>query len=200
MLFAITLLSLASAPAQAISPPPNAFPRPAQPSNNPGTWVTMGDYPAAALRAELTGTVRFRVAVDAQGRVSDCVIVESAGAPVLDEVTCSTVLARARFTPALDHLGKPTTGTYQNSVRWVIPRNVPRLGPNPGEAVMSMVVNEDGTMSDCRIEKASDGIPMGTVGPMPCRASKMLPYRDGAGNPVKRRVVTTVRIDVVPVD
>jgi protein TonB len=31
-------------------------------------------------------------------------------------------MRRARFNPALDEDGKPTTGSYSNAIRWVIPR------------------------------------------------------------------------------
>ncbi|WP_310533368.1 energy transducer TonB [Novosphingobium sp.] len=160
----------------------------------------MSDYPASALRERITGTVRFRAIVDTVGRVSECIIVQSAGSPALDEATCRLVRERARFTPALNTRGKPVQGTYQNAVRWVIPSDVPRAGPNPGEAVMSMLVNEDGTMSDCRIEKSSEDMPGGVAGARQCGVRKMLPYRDQSGNPIKRRVVTTIRVDVVPVD
>ena len=181
-------------------PVPKGLPRPAWPNASPATWVTMADYPAAALRSEISGVSRFQATIDTTGRVSDCAIVESSGSAILDQAACRAVMARAQFVPALDRRGKPTTGTYQNAIRWVIPREVPRIGPTPGETVMSMTVNEDGTVSDCLIEKVAEGIAVNPAGPQVCAPRKMLPYRDGAGNPVKRRVVTTFRVDVLPVD
>lgn len=174
--------------------------QPAIPAGNPGSWVTTEDYPAEALRNEWQGVVRFKLDVNAQGRVSQCTVTQSSGTDILDAKACSLISERAVFTPARDKRGRAVAGTYANAVRWTIPDDQSRGGPQPGEAVMSMVVNEDGSMTDCRIEKASEGLPVGAVGPKPCRSGVMLPYRDGAGNPVKRRVVTTIRVDVVPVD
>ena len=40
----------------------------------------------------------------------------------LDDATCKLVTRRARFKPATDGEGNPTTGSYSNAVRWQIPR------------------------------------------------------------------------------
>ncbi|MET0180194.1 MAG: energy transducer TonB [Novosphingobium sp.] len=106
-------------------PPPPAAPKfqpkGAAPKGNPGNWATTDDYPARALREERAGTTRFRVTVGPDGKVTDCQITGSSGHPDLDEATCKNVTRRARFTPATDGEGKPTSGSYSNAVRWVIP-------------------------------------------------------------------------------
>ena len=108
-------------PAPAAPPPPRIQPKNAQPKGNPGNWATTNDYPSRALREEREGVTSFRVTVSAEGRVSSCEITSSSGSPDLDEATCSNVTRRARFNPATDGEGQPTTGSYNGRIRWVIP-------------------------------------------------------------------------------
>jgi len=100
---------------------PRVTPKGAVPRGNPGTWATTNDYPSRALREERAGTTGFKVSVGPDGRVTDCQITSSSGHADLDEATCANVRRRARFTPATDGEGQPTSGTYSNRVRWVIP-------------------------------------------------------------------------------
>lgn len=113
---------LAPPPVAAPPPPPAGPTKGAVPKGNPGNWATTNDYPSRALREEREGTTGFRVTVGPDGRVTDCQITSSSGHPDLDEATCSNVRRRARFTPALSG-GQPTTGSYSNRVRWVIPKD-----------------------------------------------------------------------------
>ena len=104
-------------------PPPPVAKRPNPiPKGNPGNWANTNDYPSRALQQEREGTTGFRVTVGANGRVTDCQIASSSGHPDLDTATCTNVTRRARFDPALDGNGQPTTGTYSNRVRWQIPK------------------------------------------------------------------------------
>lgn len=112
------------APVAAPPPPPPKFtPKAPVPRGNPGSWATTNDYPTRALREEREGTTGFRVTVGADGRVTDCQVTSSSGSPDLDEAACANVRRRARFNPATDGEGNPTTGTYSNRVRWVIPKD-----------------------------------------------------------------------------
>ena len=110
-------------PAPVAPPPPRFQPKQPVPKGNPGNWATTNDYPSAALREERQGTTRFRVNVGADGKVVDCTVTGSSGSPDLDATACAKIRARARFQPATDGEGQPTTGTYSNSVRWVIPKD-----------------------------------------------------------------------------
>lgn len=103
-------------------PPPSAPPKAATPRGNPGNWATTNDYPSRALREEREGTTGFRVTIGPDGRVTDCQITSSSGHADLDQATCDNVRRRARFNPATEN-GQPTTGTYSNRVRWVIPND-----------------------------------------------------------------------------
>jgi periplasmic protein TonB len=109
-------------PAPAAPPPPRFTPKGASPKGNPASWATTDDYPARALREEREGVTRFSVTVGPDGRVQSCTVTASSGTPELDEAACRTIQRRARFNPATDGEGKPTTGTYSNSVRWQIPK------------------------------------------------------------------------------
>ena len=102
-------------------PPPRIQPKGAQPKGNPASWATTNDYPTRALREERAGTTGFRVSVGPDGKVTSCSVTSSSGSPDLDEATCSNVTRRARFAPATDGEGNPTTGSYSNRIRWVIP-------------------------------------------------------------------------------
>lgn len=106
------------------SDPPMRFdPRSARPRGDVARWVTTDDYPTADIRAGHTGTVRFRLAIDSSGRVNDCAIVESSGFPGLDAATCRNVTKRARFDAAADGTGAQVAGSYNGTIRWVIPRD-----------------------------------------------------------------------------
>jgi protein TonB len=111
------------APSAPPPPPPPVAKRPNPlPKGNPGNWANTNDYPSRALQQEREGTTGFRVTVGANGRVTDCQITSSSGHSDLDQATCSNVTRRARFDPALDGNGNPTTGSYSNRVRWQIPK------------------------------------------------------------------------------
>ncbi|MEO5586448.1 MAG: TonB family protein [Novosphingobium sp.] len=110
-------------PPPAAPPPPRFSPKGATPKGNPGSWATTNDYPSRALREERAGVTGFRVSVSADGRAADCSITSSSGSPDLDEATCANVTRRARFNPAMDGEGKPTSGSYSGRIRWVIPKD-----------------------------------------------------------------------------
>jgi periplasmic protein TonB len=124
---AITLVPRAAPPAPAAPPPPPPPPPVAQrpkpvPKGNPSNWASTNDYPSRALQQEREGVTGFSVTVGPNGRVTNCTISSSSGHPDLDQATCTNVTRRARFDPALDSNGNPTTGTYSNRIRWQIPK------------------------------------------------------------------------------
>ena len=114
-------LAPVAAPPAPAPPPPRIQPKKAVPKGSPANWATTNDYPTRALREERAGTTGFRVSVGPDGRVTSCSVTSSSGSPDLDEATCSNVTRRARFTPATDGEGNPTTDSYTNRIRWVIP-------------------------------------------------------------------------------
>lgn len=146
LLLALSMLAGAhSAFAKARAPVPVA----AKPLGSPGDWIGSGDYPATALRLDMTGATVFRLAVDATGKPRRCDIVESSGFDVLDTATCQRLMANARFTPSRDRAGRPTEGTYSNRVRWVMPLGG-RLPVSERFASMLLSIDQTGNVTSCR--------------------------------------------------
>ncbi|MDT9014132.1 MAG: hypothetical protein RL671_539 [Pseudomonadota bacterium] len=111
------------APPAPVPAAPRVQPKQPSPKGNPANWATTNDYPTRALREEREGTTGFRVTVGPDGRVTGCSVTSSSGSPDLDDATCANVTRRARFNPATDGEGQPTSGSYSNRVRWVIPKD-----------------------------------------------------------------------------
>lgn len=113
------------------SPPPAPAPAPVVVPGTPARplnqmmWVTPDDYPTTALRREAEGLVRVRLVIDRAGLPNDCILVASSSHEDLDTATCTLLRQRARFSPALDGDGRPTTGTVIVPVRWDIPDDLP---------------------------------------------------------------------------
>ncbi|MGQ0559962.1 MAG: TonB family protein [Sphingosinicella sp.] len=102
-------------------PPPPAPPRTVEPARaraNLSSYVSNDDYPASAIRNEESGTTGFRLTVGPAGRVTNCVITSSSGSASLDSTTCRLMRSRARFTPARDQFGQPTTDSVSNRITW----------------------------------------------------------------------------------
>ena len=69
------------------------------------------DYPAAAQSAGAEGTAQAQLTIGPDGRVVGCNLVRSTGNSALDSATCNILRRRAKFTPARDNTGQPTTDT-----------------------------------------------------------------------------------------
>ena len=55
------------------------------------------------------------VTVGANGRVASCRVTRSAD-PILDRAACDDITRYARFNPALDDAGNPTTGSWATNI------------------------------------------------------------------------------------
>lgn len=104
-------------------PPPRFTPKGAAPKGRPGEWASDNDYPTRALQLGQEGVTGFHLSVGTDGKVANCEITKSSGSAELDKTTCDLMRRRARFTPASDGDGNPTTGSYTSSVRWQIPKD-----------------------------------------------------------------------------
>jgi len=107
-------------------PAPPAPPRRVEPARaraNLQSYFSTDDYPSAAQRNNEEGTASFSLTVGTDGRVQSCSITSSSGSPSLDAATCRILRSRARFTPARDSAGQPTTDTVNNRIRWVLPED-----------------------------------------------------------------------------
>ena len=83
-----------------------------------GSFNNESDYPNAARRNEEQGTVRVTYTVGADGRVSNCAVVQSSGSSSLDSTTCRIFERRFRYAPARDAAGNPVATTVRQSVTW----------------------------------------------------------------------------------
>ena len=101
-------------------PEPKDLSKPASPKNNKASWVTTNDYPSRSLSREEEGTSRLNMTVGPDGKVTGCSA--SGATEALDKAACQFASRRARFNPALDKAGNPTTGSFSTSVRWQIPK------------------------------------------------------------------------------
>jgi protein TonB len=80
------------------------------------------DYPASAIAAGAEGTAQAQLTIGADGRVTGCNLTRSTGNGALDSATCNILRRRAKFTPARDSNGNPTSDTYSTPpIRWVLP-------------------------------------------------------------------------------
>lgn len=102
-------------------PPKPSLASDAVPGRDRLRWITTDDYPTAALRQDIQGTVVISVMIGTDGRVRSCLVTQSSGSKLLDDATCRLYTARARFTPARDADGNPTTAQRTDRYRWQIP-------------------------------------------------------------------------------
>lgn len=167
------------------------------PRGNPGDWIRADDFPPSAAADNETGRVSFEAEVDPGGRVSRCTVTVSSGSNSLDQATCNLVTQRAIFQPALDKRGKPTTGVYRNRVVWM----ASHLGPAPRahRVVLTFILEENGSTSECRIEGSDLTPAQQEAGLAACRKTRYEPYVGLDGNPVRRLVRMSRAAEVEPV-
>jgi protein TonB len=101
-------------------PPPPPAPSKARGASPDGLarWSAriQENYPPRAVRDEIEGRVGVRVTVGPNGRVADCSVTSPSGSSILDDAACSGMRSYARFNPALDAAGNPTTGSYTTTI------------------------------------------------------------------------------------
>ena len=105
------------------SPVPSFTPKAARPLGNMAQWVTTNDYPTSGLRGEHEGSTRYRLSVDAAGKVTGCGVTTSSGFADLDTAACAVLARRAKFTPATDDTGAKVAGSFSGTVTWRLPQD-----------------------------------------------------------------------------
>jgi protein TonB len=106
------------APPRPPAPPP---PRQTQPKSVVGDLqglISGDDYPSSAMDNNEQGVTHVSLTVGASGRVVGCSVSSSSGSRTLDQASCRLLTARARFSPAQDANGNPTTGTFSAKLTW----------------------------------------------------------------------------------
>jgi len=109
------------APTPPAPPPPPRVVPPQRARANLNSYFSADDYPAAALRGNDQGTTGFSLTIGANGRVEACSVTSSSGSAALDQATCRILRSRARYTPARDQSGNPTSGRDSGRVTWRLP-------------------------------------------------------------------------------
>ena len=79
------------------------------------------DYPRAAERAGIEGSVTVRYTVETDGSVSGCRVTRPSGSPELDSTTCRLIEQRFVYRPATDRGGRPVRDTVSKTYDWVLP-------------------------------------------------------------------------------
>jgi TonB family protein len=83
-------------------------------------WMNDSDYPTAAMAHKATGTVVARLAVDANGQVTDCAIVAGSGDADLDGAACRALKRNARFHPAIGADGRPVAAVSLQTIEFIM--------------------------------------------------------------------------------
>jgi protein TonB len=100
-------------PAPVAAPPPPA-PSRARAAQRDGQnrWAAriQANYPRRAVQREIEGNVGVSVTIGPDGRVTGCSVSNSSGNDDLDQAACEGMQRYARYNPALDDAGNPTTG------------------------------------------------------------------------------------------
>lgn len=110
-------------PVRPVEPPPPPPVKTVPPRSATGDLQSLfrgGDYPENAIQADEQGSVTVRLTVGIGGRVTNCNVTSSSRSRALDRATCQILQSRARFTPARDNQGNPTTDTVTQQIRWVL--------------------------------------------------------------------------------
>jgi len=102
---------VAAPPPPAPPPPPHKTVSAQSAKGDLRTLFSADDYPAAAQAAGAEGTAQAQLTIGPDGRVVGCNLIRSTGNSSLDSATCNILKRRAKFTPARDSNGQPTTDT-----------------------------------------------------------------------------------------
>jgi TonB family protein len=145
------------APMPVISPPviTPIYPAPpvrtlaAKARGNVAALFSMDDYPISAIQNGEEGVVQAQLLIGPDGRLAGCVIFRSSGSTALDQATCAILQRRARFVPARDGHGNPTSDQMMVRIRWELPEAAP-FSDWTERAIVSF--DAKGRHSGCRYE------------------------------------------------
>lgn len=163
------------------------------PLTDSSTWVTTEDYPARAIHDMVEGVTSAELTVDAGGFVSGCLVTKTSGSELLDQTTCSLLIARARFRPRPVAQG---SGHWTQRVRWELPKT-PAVELKPTSFALQFDVDEEGKPSRCTAQgNVPQPQPDGDVCDQMVRMVRFTPKSGADGKPVRRRVLQTFSLQV----
>jgi protein TonB len=79
------------------------------------------DYPPAARRAGVEGSVSVRFTVGTDGKASGCRVTRSSANAELEATTCRLIERRFRYEPARDAAGRPVPEIVNRTFDWLLP-------------------------------------------------------------------------------
>lgn len=93
--------------------------RPVTPRYTPRGWLDGSDYPLSSITQGQSASVRFRLDVDAQGKIAGCYILATTSPDSFADLTCKLIARRAKLLPALDAKGVPVRSYYVRKANWL---------------------------------------------------------------------------------
>lgn len=201
---------LAPPPPTLVIPPPPPAPLPPDDYSTPPRLIsyqainpTPADYPVEAWREDIEGSVRFELKVNAEGKPTDCAILESSDSEALDAKTCEIALERAEFEPSLNADGVPVEGFHRDYHTWR--KREPEFAGTSAVDV-EYTISATGEVTDCNVIELS-GVMSESMRRSferePCPGIDRPPrsvYRDENGNPVSKRIRLRLNVDVTDVE
>jgi hypothetical protein len=169
------------------------------PKANPGTWIP--PYSASGVaKADIRNATWIDVMIDNSGRPFHCRVSQTSGVKKLDDLACSSMLARAKFTPAQDASGAKLFGSYSGKVTWdkdvktlplpAWPDTVVDVNKLPADAqpyvLVRQIENPNGEVESCELvmtsrAEALDKLACKLAAPL----AKADPLADEQKNPVR---------------
>jgi protein TonB len=86
-----------------------------------GSISGAADYPPAARRAGMEGSVVVRFTVRPDGSVGGCTVTRSNAGPELEATTCALIERRFRYESARDSAGRPVSEVVSRTFDWLLP-------------------------------------------------------------------------------
>ena len=112
---------VAAPPAPPAPAPSNVVSKAAGAKGDENGWVSVDDYPPAAIRGGDQGTSVIAWTINTTGRVENCHTTQSSGSAALDDAACRAITRRGRYSPAMNATGQPIATTKSRRVKWVLP-------------------------------------------------------------------------------
>lgn len=81
-------------------------------------------YPRSSLARGEEGDVQFEVALNKEGKLTSCRIVESSGFAALDAATCDVVVETGQFKAARMDIGDRTPSVHTGYISWRLPADI----------------------------------------------------------------------------
>jgi TonB family protein len=86
------------------------------------SYFGFNDYPDLAIRKGEAGTVLARITIGATGAIEGCTVIETSRSDLLDRTTCSVIMKRVRYKPALAADGTAVRALDAIRIWWSLPQ------------------------------------------------------------------------------